>query len=97
MGRLQVDLLGASFSVRSGEDDKYLSKLLSHYKEIVSSLRKSGASDDPLQLSILAGITLADELYKAREQNASIQVSPQDQDEAERLTMQMIEKIDKVL
>lgn len=97
MGRLQVDLLGASFSVRASEDDEYLSKLLIHYKEIISSLKESGASDNPLQLSILAGITLTDELFKAKSQNPQVQVSSTDQDEAERLTKQMIEKIDKVL
>ena len=100
MGRLQVDLLGASFTVRSQENDEYLSELLSHYKEILSSLRASHASDDPLQLSILVGITLADELHKEKKHIASITPPPQEKDEAELLNrqmMQMIEKIDGVL
>ncbi|MBP5441858.1 MAG: cell division protein ZapA [Treponema sp.] len=96
MGKLQVNLLGASFSVKSSEDDKYLSELLSDYKDVIATLKQTGASKDPLQLSILAGITLADELHKARN-SATARTSPSEQDEAERLTMQMIEKIDKVL
>ena len=97
MGKLQVNLLGASFSVKSSEDDKYLSELLSHYKEIIATLRETGASKDPLQLSILAGITLADEAHKAKEHIPPAQFDLSEQDEAERLTMQMIEKIDRVL
>ncbi|MBO4319193.1 MAG: cell division protein ZapA [Treponema sp.] len=97
MGKLQVNLLGASFSVKSSEDDKYLSELLSHYREIVLSLKESRASDDPLQLSILAGISLADELHKEKQRNSTKNSSKADQEEAERLTIQMIEKINKVL
>ncbi|MBO7638624.1 MAG: cell division protein ZapA [Treponema sp.] len=97
MGKLQVNLLGASFSVKSSEDDKYLSELLSDYKDVIATLRETGASKDPLQLSILAGITLADELHKAKKNIPTDRNSSNEQDEAERLTMQMIEKIDKVL
>ena len=39
MGKLQVNLLGASFSVKSSEDDKYLSELLSDYKDVIDYVK----------------------------------------------------------
>ena len=90
MGRLQVNILGTSFSVQAREDEEYLKKLLSYYKEITDTISSSGNLRDPMQISILAGITLVDELYKAKGQNA-------ESNEAERLTMEMIEQITKAL
>lgn len=99
MGKLQINILGATFAVQAKEDDAYLQKLLSYYKEITDTIQKSGNLKDPVQISILAGITLVDELYKSKQQNASYakELSGTDNEEAERLTMDMIEKIDSAL
>jgi Cell division protein ZapA. len=99
MGKLQIDILGASFAVQAKEDDAYLKKLLGYYKEITDSIQKSGNLKNPVQISILAGITLVDELYKEKTRNASYQkeLSGADDAKAEQLTMQMIETIDRVL
>lgn len=99
MGKLQIDILGASFAVQAKEDDAYLKKLLGYYKEITDSIQKAGNLKNPLQTSILAGITLVDELYKEKTKNASItkELACSNDAEAERLTMDMIEKIDHAL
>ena len=98
MGKLNIDLLGTSFSVQAGEDDQYLAKLLAYYTDIITTIQRSGSLKDPLKTSILAGIALVDELYKAKKQTASHDMDQQYSDsEAERLTMDMIEKIDEVL
>lgn len=90
MGRLQINILGTSFSVQAREDESYLKKLASYYKEITDTISTTGNINDPMQVSILAGITLVDELYKAKGQNA-------ESNEAERITMDMIEQITKAL
>lgn len=64
MGKLQIELLGASFSAQASEDDAYLAKLLSYYKEITESIKNSSGVKDSLKISILSGIALVDELYK---------------------------------
>lgn len=99
MGILQIDILGASFAVQAKEDETYLKKLLGYYKDITDSIQKAGNLKNPVQISILAGITLVDELYKEKTKNASIskELSGTDNAEAERITMDMIEKIDRVL
>ena len=69
MGKLVIDVLGTSFSAQADEDDEYLEKLSSYYKEITSTIKKSTNLQDPMKISILAGITLVDELYKEKQKN----------------------------
>ena len=64
MGNLQIDLLGTSFAIKANEDSEYLNKILGYYKRIVNQLEKSNTLQSPLQISILSGIMIADELYK---------------------------------
>src|SRR5574344_910513 len=99
MGKLQIDILGASFAVQAKEDDAYLQKLLGYYKEITDSIQKAGNLKNTVQISILAGITLVDELYNEKQRNASIEksLSGTDEAKAEQLTMEMIDKIDRAL
>lgn len=99
MGKLQINILGASFAIQAKEDDAYLQKLLGYYKEIADSIQKAGNLKDPMQTSILAGITLVDELYKEKTKNASMEkeFSGSDDAKAEQITMEMIERIDQAL
>lgn len=99
MGRIQLDILGASFSAEAEEDDEYLHKLSSYYKAITDSIQKSSGVKDPMKISILAGITLVDELYKEKQKSIKLsnQISREDEEKAERITMSMIDKISGVL
>ena len=72
MGKLQIELLGASFSAQASEDDAYLAKLLSYYKEITESIKNSSGVKDSLKISILSGIALVDELYKEKQKSISL-------------------------
>ncbi len=99
MGALQIDLLGTSFAIQANEDDTYLQKLLTYYKRITSQIEESGHLKDSLQVSILSGIMLCDELYKekSKRQKYAKTLSGEDDDTAEQLTIEMIEKIDRAL
>ena len=66
MGSLQIDVLGASFAIQANEDSAYLKKLLDYYKRIAEQIEESGSLQNSLQVSILTGITLCDELYKEK-------------------------------
>lgn len=99
MGSIRINLLGTSFSASAKEDDEYLKKLLSYYREITGAVEKNSKSNNPLEVSILSGITLVDELYKEKKKNAALEKAlstPQNLEE-ERMTRGMIEKLDKVL
>lgn len=99
MSRLQVNLLGASFAIQAKEDQEYLQKLLSYYTEITETIKQSGNLTDPVQISILSGITLVDELLKEKQKSYSYAsaINAPETAQAEELTLEMIEKIDQVL
>jgi len=107
MGSLQIDVFNSPFVIQVNEDDEYLQKLLWYYKKIIERIQRNGTLKNPVQISALAGIMLCDELYKeksksqlAKNENAenSAEFSdPKEDEEAERLTKTMIEKIDKAL
>jgi len=99
-GSLQIDILGTSFSIKANEDNAYLEQILGYYKRIVNQIEKDSHLIDPLKISILAGITLSDELYKAKGRNIKFQTALEKNntdEEAERITKELIEKIDRVL
>lgn len=99
MGKLQIDVLGASFKVQAEEDDAYLEKLLSYYKDITDAIRSGSGLVNPVQISILSGITLVDELYKEKQKNAALmkKMETSESEAAENLALNMIEKLDEVL
>ncbi|MCI1208955.1 MAG: cell division protein ZapA [Treponema sp.] len=100
MGKLQIDILGTSFAIQAAEDTDYLHKLMGYYKQMVEGIENKGGLKEPLKISILSGILICDELYKEKLKNAknknTSDNSFEDQ-ELERLTADMIAKIDKAL
>lgn len=102
MGLLQINVLGSSFAIQAKEDDEYLKKLLSYYKQIIAEIEKSDNLNDPKQTAILAGILLVDELYKEKEKAALLKKSLNskeisDSDDLDRITSDLISQIEKVL
>ncbi|MCK9169157.1 MAG: cell division protein ZapA [Treponema sp.] len=100
MGTLQIDVLGSSFKIKANEETDYLEKLMGYYKKIITDVEKAGGLKNPMEIAIMSGITLCDELYKEKSKNVQLQsgIVPTDgEKEAERLTLAMIDKIDKVL
>ena len=100
MGNLQIDILGTSFAIKANEDSEYLNKLLGYYKRIVNQIENSSSLNTPLQVSILSGIMLCDELYKEKGRNVKFQTALEKNttdEEADRITKSLIEKIDQVL
>ncbi|NLM01483.1 MAG: cell division protein ZapA [Treponema sp.] len=101
MGTLKIDALGTNFTIQAKEDDEYLENLLSYYKQMVKQIENSTSLKDTLKTSILAGIVLCDELYKEKcktqNSNENYNLNKLELSEVERLTMKMIDNIDKVL
>lgn len=101
MGTLQIDILGTSFAIQAKEDSQYLENLLSYYRQMVEQVDSGANLHDELKTSILAGIMLCDELYKEKKQSVRnknhTQIISDDLSEAERITLKLIDKIDKAL
>ena len=106
MGKLQINLLGTSFTIQANEDEEHLQKLLGYYSRIVDDVSRIESIKTPLQTSILAGIMLCDEVYKEKSNVVELEknqtqkmqtMNDQESDELERRTIAMINKINKVL
>ncbi|MDD6968955.1 MAG: cell division protein ZapA [Treponema sp.] len=106
MGRLKIEMLGTSFTIQANEDNQYLEKLLGYYQRITDDVKRIDSIKSPLQVAILSGIMICDELYKEKQNKialengesvAQISENSIDSDEIQRITLEMIKKIDKVL
>ena len=99
MGTLQINTLGTSFAIESKEDSSYLQNLLAYFNQVSNSIENSTELKDPIKIAILTGIMLSDELYKEKKKNATAQSNEKEQElfEAERITLKMINEINKVL
>ena len=101
MGKLKINLLNTSFTIQANEDSEYLDKLYGYYKRIIEDVKQIDSVKTPLQISILAGIMLCDELYKEKCKNHNNQdydaINHFELSEAEKITLEMINNIDKVL
>ena len=102
-------MLGTKFTIQADNgNDEYLQKLLGYYKRITDDLLESGISN-PMQVAILAGINLCDELYKEKENKIVKEVNEhnnanhakdnnsKDTDKINKTIQEMLTKIEKVL
>ncbi len=99
MGSLQINILGTSFTINAKEDSEYLKKLLDYYKTIVEQVENTAATKDSMQTAILSGIMLCDELYKEKKRliNIKNKIDNSSINEVEKITMNIINKIDQIL
>ena len=109
MGKLQINVLGTSFSIKASEDDEYLNKLLGYYTKLVDEIKNSGMLKTELDISILAGIMLCDELYKEKSKSAEISSAQkqtisqsafpdtENSEKVQLLTQRMIKKLEQAL
>lgn len=90
--------------MKADEDLPYLEKIRDYYKNVCDEIQRNDGITDQKQIAVLAGILISDELFKEKRkilqqkdamQNADIDTRLDE--EAERLTHSMIEKIDRAL
>ena len=98
MATLPIDTLGPSFAIQANENEEYLEKLLNYYRRIVSQVESESGLKDSLKISIIAGIMICDELCKEKQklQYTNQTINRQDLDEAEKITLRIIDNLNKV-
>jgi cell division protein ZapA (FtsZ GTPase activity inhibitor) len=87
-----IEVLGASFSIQTDESREYMEALLSELERRLEALGKATHVSDPLKLSILANITLLDELASARRDSGAV-----DGEDLGRLADRLICRLDEGL
>ena len=97
MGKLSINLLGTLFSINASEDDASLEALLDNYTQIVNKIQSNGMRLNDLQIAILAGIMVTDELFRERAKKTDYKNNKVSDDEAEKQTIEMIKKLEQAL
>lgn len=100
MGSLTINLLGTSFKINAQQDSQYLQQLLTYYTGVVDNLKETVSEQDPLQIAILAGILISDELHTQQCTSNIQQIGTENNyvlSEVENITEKLINSIDQVL
>jgi len=105
VNEFKLDILGASFTITADADKDYLKKVLTQYKTAVQNTQKISGINDPLNVAILTGFMLCDEINKMKqlqekiENNAMSLLEEQDEEaqEVEERTIRLINKLEQAL
>jgi cell division protein ZapA (FtsZ GTPase activity inhibitor) len=87
----RIDVLGTSLNISADADSEYLESLLAQLKQHIDHAKQLTGLVDPLKLAILSSFLLCDELEKSK------RIPPPDFPEVEKLTMEMINRLDEAL
>jgi cell division protein ZapA len=65
--QLRIDVLGTSFVIQSEESAEHLNRLAAYVRGKIEEVKSRYNFAEPLTVSILAALNIADELFKSRE------------------------------
>jgi len=65
---LCLDILGTSFTITVEEDEAYLRKVLAQYRAAVENTKNISGITEPLNIAVLTGFLLCDEINKIKRQ-----------------------------
>ena len=88
---LKLDILGTSFTITVDEDEAYLKKVLQQYRAAVTNTQNISGINNPLNVAVLTGFLLCDEINKMQRQADS------ESAEVEERTGKLIAALDKAL
>jgi cell division protein ZapA (FtsZ GTPase activity inhibitor) len=88
---LCLDILGTSFTITVDEDETYLRSVLAQYNAAVENTKSISGINEPLNIAVLTGFLLCDEINKIKQQldNESTEI--------QKRTMNLIAKLDQAL
>jgi cell division protein ZapA (FtsZ GTPase activity inhibitor) len=93
---LAVNILGSSFTIQSNGDLQHLRRVVDYLEKKVEEIQQKYAestTQDPVKISLLAGLNVVDEMFRKRGTGGSDSEAV----ELERITERLIDTIDKSL
>ncbi|HXX54329.1 MAG TPA: cell division protein ZapA [Thermodesulfovibrionales bacterium] len=72
MGSVEVYILGQKYTVKGDAPEEYIQLLANYVQDKIKEVYNNSPSITPLKASILAAITIADELYRLRNEQESL-------------------------
>ncbi len=73
METIQVEIFGQKYSLKGGSDADYIRELAALVDSRMKDVQKGMGGADGYRIAILAALNLADELYRSRSQQKSMQ------------------------
>ncbi len=71
-GRAEVEILGQRITVRGPGSQEYIRGLADYLDGMIRTVREQARVQEPTRLSILAGLHVVDELFRARDREAGL-------------------------
>ena len=95
---LCLDILGTSFTIMADEDEAYLQDILDQYRVAVENTQNISGISDPLNVAVLTGFLLCDEINKMRLLAGEDETRRKSEAlEAEQRARNLIARLDRVL
>ncbi len=94
--QLKVQMFGTSLTIQANEDIEHLQKIVHYLEETIKEVKLKLPNADPLKLIIISALNIVDELFKAKNKNRE-DPSWENTEEIEKITQNIINKIDNVL
>ena len=95
---LCLDILGTSFTITADEDEGYLQDIWDQYRTAVENTQSISGINDPLNVAVLTGFLLCDEINKIRMRLGEDETRRKEEAlEAEERTRSLIARLDQVL
>jgi len=91
---LGLHILGTSFTIAADEDETYLQEVLDQYQAAVENTQCISGINDPLNVAVLTGFLLCDEINKIKRQLEGETINAH---EVEERTLSLISKLDQAL
>jgi cell division protein ZapA (FtsZ GTPase activity inhibitor) len=93
---LVVNILGSSFTIQSSGDLQHLQRVVDYLEKKIEEIQQKyadRATQDPVKISLLAGLNAIDELFRS----TGVETEPGDVVELEKITERLIDTIDESL
>jgi len=94
--RLNISVLGTSFTIRADEDEAYLKRILWYLEKKIDETRQRTPIADPVKISILTSFYIIDELLREKAREGRGITLPEESEEMERIALRLISEIDNV-
>ena len=95
--RLNISVLGTSFTIRADEDEAYLKRILWYLEQKIEETKQRTPIADPVKISILTSFYIIDELLREKAREGRDSTLPEESEEMERITLRLISEIDDAI
>jgi cell division protein ZapA len=72
MGSVEVYILGQKYTIKGDAPEEYIQQLAGYVQDKIKEVYNNSPSITPVKASILAAITIADELYRLRNEQENL-------------------------